>query len=155
MDINFVNWSGCYGELYERMTRRESVDVEKIGFVSGQTFGQISLFDYNYFDEKIQLSNAYVVKKKEPAGCPFLKDGDSGSLVCYDSNGKKRPFAYAVIQFDKLPTSEENEDGIVFQDPDHHGPYYVCFGLKTALKKLNLLNAVCFSDCGSNRNIPN
>ena len=158
------DWDEIWGELYERVfeeSDQERVKVEKVGSSSGRTNGYILPFDLSYED---LFQDAWVVRSD---GCPFMEEGDSGSLVFfYDRNHTKQVFAYGVCEVDTLPFpdfevifSEDGQSSPLDKKIQREenlemrrtstGPYYICLSLDIALEKLCLLEAACFNNCGS------
>jgi hypothetical protein len=104
--VNSPDWSSIWDELLD-MTGQNPVKVEKIGFTSALTCGHIVSCNVSYGDEGNLFQNAIVVKG---CGGPFLKGGDSGSLVSFhDKNEKKQVFAYGVCEVDELRLPEQPE----------------------------------------------
>ncbi|CAB3989022.1 Hypothetical predicted protein [Paramuricea clavata] len=104
--VNSPDWSSIWDELLD-MTGQNPVKVEKIGYSSALTCGHIVSCNVSYSDEGNLFQNAIVVKG---CGGPFLKGGDSGSLVSFhDKNEKKQVFAYGVCEVDELRLPEQPE----------------------------------------------
>jgi hypothetical protein len=110
-DVNCPDWHSIWDELLENISEciagQNSVKVEKSGFSSALTCGHIVSFNCKYRDENDIFQNAIIVK-----GCegPFLEDGDSGSIVCFqDKNNQKQVFAYGVCEVHDLYLPEQPE----------------------------------------------
>ena len=140
------NWQENWRELHRRVTGvpKDRVHVEKDGHSTGKTHGHIAVCNYNHkHDGELLFTNAILV---EDDGNEFLKPGDSGALVWFhDENGRKQAFAYGVAKVDELDQVGSDEDS------ERKGPYYICLKLNTGLRKLGLLNAGCFRECGGNK----
>ena len=69
--------------------------MTKTGCCTGTTWGILK--QSSYFSKQSNFKNGYLIKKVNP-GVPFLKEGDSGSLVKVqlDDTGSLGVFAYAV-----------------------------------------------------------
>lgn len=83
-----------------------------------------------------------------------IDDDDSSEEDTQESSSDKETDSEDEFQ-DKDDNDDDDDDQsseeIAFEDEPTHGPYFICLRLDTALKKLNLQNKGCFSDCGSKR----
>jgi hypothetical protein len=107
-DVTSQDWQSIWDKLLEKFGEwnegQNPVEVEKIGFSSGLTYGHTVVCDIRYDD---LFQHAVVVK-----GCSglFLENGDSGSPVFFhDKNNQKHVFAYGVCEVDELLLPEEPE----------------------------------------------
>ena len=104
--ITSPNWTNIGVEYYERVfstgDNPDPVIVEKRGFSSAKTYGHIVPCDFSSSQENESLfQDAIVVKGYDG---PFLKGGDSGSLVfLHDENDQKQVLAYGVCELDEVP----------------------------------------------------
>ncbi len=105
-DATSPDWDSLWDELFE--STDHPMEVTKIGFSSALTRGYLVPCDFSYSEEQKPLfQDAFAVKG---CGGPFLKGGDSGSLVFfYDKNNQKQVFAYGVCEVDDLPLPEQHE----------------------------------------------
>ncbi len=141
------DWDEIWDELSERIrenTGENPVVVEKLGFTSGLTEGEIVMSEFNYRHEDWDLFNDAVVVKRHSGS--FLEGGDSGCPVFFNKrDNQKQVFAYGVCELDVLQLPEPQRK----RYPT--GPFSICFCLYKALEKVKLLEAACFNECGENR----
>ena len=146
-DVTRPDWNKISDELYERVLKNEGqnpVVVEKLGFTSGLTKGDIVISEFYYKHEDVDLFDVAVVVKGHSDS--FLKGGDSGGLVSfYDQDEQKQVFAYGVCELDELQLPEPQRS--IYRT----GPFAICFFLDTALEKVGFLEAACFNECGGER----
>ena len=180
MGVPSPNWENIGKEIYEKVYKRhDTVNVEKNGFSSGVSFGQIVPCDFSYkLGEELLFQDAYAIKRCSSGGS-FLVDGDSGSpifLVDQFDENKKEIFAYGVCEVDQLSIIKRHEpnheseqvttpvqddcdmNSIWSEDEDDDsnvemksGEYSLCLKLDTALENLDLHEAVCVSECSLKR----
>jgi hypothetical protein len=115
-EIDLPNWSILWEELQERENcfgeSEDPVKIEKYGYPSiPENMGQLVKSNYNRTcGNEYVFQDAIVVKGNSGT---FLKDGDSGALICFiDKNKKKQAFAYGVCEVDQLylePLSSDEE----------------------------------------------
>jgi hypothetical protein len=147
-DVTRPDWDKISNELYERGLQKAGenpVVVEKLGFTSGLTKGNIVISEFHYKHEDDDLFDEAVVVKGHSDS--FLKDGDSGCLVFFfdQDNHQKQIFAYGVCELDELQLPEPQRS--IYRT----GPFAICFFLDTALEKVGFLEAACFNECGGER----
>ncbi|XP_028418722.1 uncharacterized protein LOC114544235 [Dendronephthya gigantea] len=105
--VTSPDWDTIDDELYERVIEKKTspVHVEKNGFSSALTKGYIVPYDFSYsIGQEPLFEDGFVVEGY--GGAPFLKNGDSGSLVFFrDEKNAKQVFAYGVceVSADLLP----------------------------------------------------
>ncbi|CAB4043183.1 Hypothetical predicted protein [Paramuricea clavata] len=102
LGVTSPNWTNIWDEIYERVFSIgcNPVIVAKRGFSSAETYGHIVSCDFSSSDED-EFQDAIIV---EGYSGPFLKGGDSGSLVFFhDKNDQKQVLAYGVCELDELP----------------------------------------------------
>ncbi|CAB4007915.1 tetratricopeptide repeat, partial [Paramuricea clavata] len=161
VDVTRPDWDEVWNDLHNRVVEnpgQNPVDVNKVGFKTGETQGYIVELDFSYgnasgledgsedgsedVSEDVSFHDATVVK-----GCSglFLEGGDSGSPVFFhDKDKKKQVFAYGVFEMDELQLPQQHDA------TKSTGPYYICFNLETALEALELKEAACFGVCSGN-----
>ena len=147
-EIEFPSWERIWQELHRRVVRRRGtfpVRVKKIGYSSNETYGYIEEINYTWkYGDEILLRSAIAVRSDDG---PFMKPGDSGSLVCFfDEENRQQAFGYGVCEVgdfaDEQPALAHEENRSLL----------ICFKLNTALKSLNLPTGTgCFRRCGSDQ----
>lgn len=121
------NYSGHWGLRRNRRFRRgaEVVKIGPRGTKRGVLHHSVDLEK----DPQIYFNRYYVVGSTDP-NQSFLREGDSGSLICLAEDGKYTPFAYAVREADFL------------------GNKCLCLDLKAVLPSINEEGlAPCFGNC--------
>ena len=114
-DATSQDWKSIWDELLEKFEER-NVEVNKIRIPAPSTNGHIVSCNISYGKEQELFKNAIAVK-----GCtgPFLRDGDSGSLVFFnDKNNQKQVFAYGVCQVDELQLPAPQSSSIEYDSDD-------------------------------------
>ena len=107
-DVTSQDWQSIWDKLLEKFGEwdegQNPVQVEKIGFSSGLTYGRIVACDIGYGN---LFEHAIAVKGYSDS---FLENGDSGSPVFFhDKNNQKQVFAYGAYEVDELLLPEEPE----------------------------------------------
>ena len=145
LDALRPDWEETWDELYDRVIEnpgQDLVKVEKICLFSNSLSGRILDTVADYDDENGLLFEDITIVKGDAAD--FLEKGESGSLMCFlDKNGRKRAFAYGVMEVDEITLPERHEE--------LPGPFIICLCLQTALERLGLAEARCFIVRGGNR----
>ena len=95
------------------------------------------------------------------------ENGNAGEVNCGNEHGNASDFEFEDddnydndetrkhegdwfrVEFqDKDDDDDQSSESVIFEDVPT-GPYFICLRLDTALEKLNLNDAGCFNDCGS------
>ena len=121
VDVTSPGWNRIWEELKKNVNRvKKSVEsairVEKEGFSSGLTYGQI--VSCCCCDKNNSFRNAIIVK-----GCngPFAVKGDSGAPLFFtDKRDKRQVFAYVAYNYDidEFPLTENELESSDVSDSD-------------------------------------
>ena len=109
VDATFPDWNRIRRELMKNVERvktsgESAIRVEKEGFLSGLTYGQIVCSSYCQRD---LFTNAIIVK-----GCngPFAVEGDSGAPVFFiDKRNMRQVFAYVACSIGELTLPDDSD----------------------------------------------
>ena len=113
LETTSPNWENIWDEYYERVisTDDNPVIVQKRGFSSAETYGQIVPCDFSSSRENESLFQDTIIVKGYSR--PFLKGGDSGSLVfLHDKKDQKQVLAYGVCELDELPALIQQQKSV-------------------------------------------
>jgi hypothetical protein len=121
-EIDFPDWKKIWKELYDRVVcngrSEDHVTVQKHGYTTNlKHTGRIVECNFSYkCQDRVLFQNAIVVEGNSQT---FLKDGDSGALICFfDKTSEKKAFAYGVCEVDQLQ-SEEMSSEMSSKDSDN------------------------------------
>ena len=113
-EIDFPDWKKIWKELYGRVVCNarsgDRVTVQKHGYPTNLNHtGHIVECNFSYkCQDRVLFQNAIVVEGNSQT---FLKDGDSGALICFfDKTNEKQAFAYGVCEVDQLQSEEMSSD---------------------------------------------